>query len=440
MNKKIVVIGAGHGGLVAAALLAEKGYDVSVYERGKRGEIGYPWKDVFLKQVFPETAIEAPSEDTYAPEPAWTFVPPSEKDFITIPENPATGNVSMNRKLLVEHLVSVAERSGAKMHFASPVTDLVFDGDKVVGIKVNGEKVFADLVIDASGLLTPFREKIPGKFGLQAMPEDEGVMSVWRGSFRRREGSPDPEYKNRLFLLPDGLNGIVWCVSEDDGTVDVLIGQIGGLSAEDKEKMLGYVRKNCEIVPDEDPIEGRAAAVCVRYAMPVLVADGYVLVGDSSCLTMPVVGCGIALAMQEGHCLADYIIRGEIKSFDAVSLWKYNVHTIRALASENIGLDVLKRALLAMPKEMINDLFATHILSGELLFDVIRGSVASAFKPKTVVAVLKNLKVLIPFVKYMMPSLKSAGKAKKVAKRIPKKYDINKINAWKDKYNGFFKK
>ena len=77
MDKKIVVIGAGHGGLVAAALLAKNGYSVSVYERGRRGEISYPWKDVLLKSDFSQAGLDAPSEDKYSPEPAWTFIPPS---------------------------------------------------------------------------------------------------------------------------------------------------------------------------------------------------------------------------------------------------------------------------------------------------------------------------------------------------------------------------
>ena len=34
MSKNIVVAGLGHGGIVAAALLSEKGYNVTVYEKG----------------------------------------------------------------------------------------------------------------------------------------------------------------------------------------------------------------------------------------------------------------------------------------------------------------------------------------------------------------------------------------------------------------------
>ena len=439
MSYQIVVIGAGQGGLTAAAHLAQNGHSVSVYERGVRGEISYPWKDVFTRTIFPTVGMIEPPADSFSPEPAWTFIPPSLCDTVTIPENEATGNVSMNRRALSEHLISVAESCGAKIYFNSHVTELLFDGDAVCGIVVNGEKVSADLVIDASGLLSPFRGQIPSKFGLQAMPANDDVMSAWRGEFRRRPGSADPEHKNHLFLRPAGLNGIAWCVLEKDDMVDVLIGQIGGMTVEERDSILDYLRKQCEILPDEEPETGRYASICVRYAMPVLVADGYALVGDSSCLTMPIIGSGIDYAILEGYYLADMIVKGEISAFDAASLWKYNVEIIKKFGSETIGLDIMKRAILTLPESQINDVFKTHVLTGELLFDVMRGSVAAALKPKTVGAALKNLKTLLPVGKFMMPSLTAATKAKKVAKRIPKKYDAEKIAAWKDQYNGFFK-
>ena len=39
--KKILVAGAGHGGLVAAAILAKQGYDVTVYEAKKKEDLGH---------------------------------------------------------------------------------------------------------------------------------------------------------------------------------------------------------------------------------------------------------------------------------------------------------------------------------------------------------------------------------------------------------------
>lgn len=44
---KILVAGAGHGGLAAAALLAKDGHCVTVFEKNTRGSVGYDWEDRF---------------------------------------------------------------------------------------------------------------------------------------------------------------------------------------------------------------------------------------------------------------------------------------------------------------------------------------------------------------------------------------------------------
>ena len=56
--KKIIVAGAGHGGLTAAALLAQSGYDVTVYEKNAREDMGYDWHDVFDVPSLVEAGLE----------------------------------------------------------------------------------------------------------------------------------------------------------------------------------------------------------------------------------------------------------------------------------------------------------------------------------------------------------------------------------------------
>ena len=43
--KNILVAGAGHGGLSAAAILAKNGYNVTVLEKSRREDIGHDWHD-----------------------------------------------------------------------------------------------------------------------------------------------------------------------------------------------------------------------------------------------------------------------------------------------------------------------------------------------------------------------------------------------------------
>ncbi|MBR2730615.1 MAG: NAD(P)-binding protein [Clostridia bacterium] len=47
MGKKVIVAGMGHGGIAAAALLAQAGFDVTVYEQKEAGKLGYDWTDIF---------------------------------------------------------------------------------------------------------------------------------------------------------------------------------------------------------------------------------------------------------------------------------------------------------------------------------------------------------------------------------------------------------
>ena len=43
MKKKILVAGGGHGGIGCAALLAKNGFDVTVYDKNEREDMGYDW-------------------------------------------------------------------------------------------------------------------------------------------------------------------------------------------------------------------------------------------------------------------------------------------------------------------------------------------------------------------------------------------------------------
>lgn len=60
MGKKIIVAGAGHGGIIAAAKLAEKGYDVTVYEKKVKEELGYDWLDAIDIKIFNDVGLPLP--------------------------------------------------------------------------------------------------------------------------------------------------------------------------------------------------------------------------------------------------------------------------------------------------------------------------------------------------------------------------------------------
>ena len=89
MSKKIIVAGAGHGGIAAASLLAQRGYDVTVYEKCERSEIGYDWTDIFDPKALGVAEIPMPPEDKYKIKEDMSFCGPCGNNMLKqhIPED-----------------------------------------------------------------------------------------------------------------------------------------------------------------------------------------------------------------------------------------------------------------------------------------------------------------------------------------------------------------
>ena len=75
--KKILVGGAGHGGLSAAIVLARKGYDVTVVESKYPADMGYDWHDTMPGDTFEYIGIDYPEE--YEPSNRMAYVAPDGK-------------------------------------------------------------------------------------------------------------------------------------------------------------------------------------------------------------------------------------------------------------------------------------------------------------------------------------------------------------------------
>jgi len=59
-NYKVVVIGAGPGGVILARELALKGIDVSIYEKGSFEELGHDWSDAVEYAALKKAGLDMP--------------------------------------------------------------------------------------------------------------------------------------------------------------------------------------------------------------------------------------------------------------------------------------------------------------------------------------------------------------------------------------------
>jgi 2-polyprenyl-6-methoxyphenol hydroxylase-like FAD-dependent oxidoreductase len=83
MGKKIIVAGLGHGGIAAAAMLAKRGFDVTVYEKKSEGTLGYDWTDIFAPAALGIAEMPMPDEDKFEYKENMTFFAPTSKRSLT---------------------------------------------------------------------------------------------------------------------------------------------------------------------------------------------------------------------------------------------------------------------------------------------------------------------------------------------------------------------
>ena len=104
MAKQIIVAGGGHGGIAAAHLLAKRGYDVTVYERHTRENMGYDWTDIFDKKGFFAAEMDLPAPDKFCLKQDMTFIGPGETIKLQQHTEPDKLEIQMERKAIYDHL------------------------------------------------------------------------------------------------------------------------------------------------------------------------------------------------------------------------------------------------------------------------------------------------------------------------------------------------
>jgi flavin-dependent dehydrogenase len=218
---QIIVAGAGHGGLVCAIKLARLGYAVTVFEKSLKNDMGLPQQDVFDKDTFAYIDLPSPKNITICRNQL-TLVP-SDNNIapLTLPQ-PVDEAIFMERKVLINHLLNFAEKSGVKIHYNCPVIEPIILGSRVAGVKTFDGDFYADLVIDACGVDSPLRNNLPEFMNINRKIKDFDIIYTYRAHFEKALDVPDPDTNYDILIKEDGTVGFSWVVTEDE-FVDVLI-------------------------------------------------------------------------------------------------------------------------------------------------------------------------------------------------------------------------
>jgi len=436
---KILVAGAGHGGLVAASWLAKCGSEVTVVEQNPEENLGYDWEDVFNLDCFREAGVPMPEPEEYRPSSHMTFYSPSRRQSIAayIPPEQCT-EFSMARRPILRRLIAFARANGVAFEFETAVQRPLVEGSRVTGLAVHGpggpRELDADLVIDAAGMDSPVRWQLPERFGIEREFARDQYFTIYRVAYGHTGKAP-LNGPFSIYFFPLGHPGIAWVAEESAERIDFVVGTFEDVDLSFVEQVRQSLRERHPEMGDAVCREGKTCKIPVRRPISRMVADGYAAVGDAAAMTVPIIGAGICDSIRAGGFLAHAVLSPANKHCTAAELWPYQVEFMRQIGAVHASLDIAKDFLLKLRPEKLDYIFKNKLLVAE---DMISGRTGRELKITG--EQLASRKILhlanLPLLTRMTGMLSACNLLKLCALNIPMRYNEDAVRAWAALYNG----
>jgi 2-polyprenyl-6-methoxyphenol hydroxylase-like FAD-dependent oxidoreductase len=308
---RTIIIGAGPTGLYTSIALARRGHDVTVVDRDhgpdadgswdRKGVMQFHHPHGFRKQVVDALLAEMPD--------VWVTLVEAGAVPSTVPHEPDLIAGVRVRRLTFERVLRAAARCEPRVRIqVGHADEIVGDDTRVLGVRVDGELVEADLVIDASGR----SGRLGDRFRAAGEGGETGISYVSRQYELLPGAEPGPVNSpiGAMALYP-GYQAMVF--TQDNGTFSTLVVRA---SADDD---LSRLR-------EQDAFDAAARAIPLlaawtdstraRPITPVLpggrlfntyrgqlteagevALPGLMFLGDAVCTTNPAAGRGVAISM-----------------------------------------------------------------------------------------------------------------------------------------------
>lgn len=323
----VVVIGGGPAGATTSTLIAQQGYKVRLFEREKfpRFHIG--------ESLIPETywvlkrlnMLEKMKKSPFVVKCSVQFVNQHgrmSEPFYFTDHNPheCSQTWQVLRSEFDQMMLDNAREHGVEVHEGVRVREVMFDGDRAIGVRVQyedgrKEDVLAKVVVDASGQSA----MIGSRFDLLEKDMQLKKGAVWtyfKGAYRdkgRDEGAT-------LVIQTKGKKGWWWYIPLHNDIISVgIVRAFDELFAgnRDHETIYQEELENCPAVKQRVEIGTQCdrffATKDYSYKAKRCAGDGWVLVGDAHGFLDPLYSSGVLLALKSGQLAADAVSEGLAK-------------------------------------------------------------------------------------------------------------------------------
>lgn len=322
----VLVIGGGPSGSTVSTLLAQQGHRVELFERERfpRFHIG--------ESLIPETywvlkrlgMLEKMKQSHFVKKHSVQFMNAQGKlsePFYFRDNKPheCSDTWQVYRQEFDLMMLRNAEELGVKVHEATRVLEVLFEGERAVGVRVEDEQgqqreVRAKVVVDASGQSS----MIMSRLGLRVWDQElkkAALWTYWEGAYRdtgRDEGAT-------MVMQTEGKKGWFWYIPLHNNIISV------GVVAD-----YDYLFKN-RATKDHEALYNEEVALCpglakrlenakrvapfrvqkeYSYKSQQVAGDGWVLIGDAFGFLDPLYSSGVLLALKSGALAADAISEG----------------------------------------------------------------------------------------------------------------------------------